>query len=271
MKSTLKLGSCTVRIRAKRRNSGSTAQPLKPKYSVKRLFIFFVILMLCGIVFIQQNFEEMSPYINPLVSKVRIENQSQQLQSSEVRAALEGFMGNGFFNFDVTGVKVNLEKLPWISKVSVKRIWPDTLSLEITEQVAIARWGDSQLLNQHAEIFSPAEIQSFSSLPKLRGPEQSQFEVMQQYQIFSQILSPSGLKLTELSLSTRRSWELTLNEIMHVEVGRMQLMQKLERFVEFYDSQPSLAKAAFESIDLRYNNGIAVKSTQQDLTGVAIR
>lgn len=184
---------------------------------------------------------------------------------------LSAYMGDGFFNFDVNGVKRELEDHPWVSVAAVKRVWPDSLSLLLTEEVAIARWGDGQLLNQQGEIFQPSNVTSLTALPRLTGPVESQFEVMQQFQLLSQILFPAGLRLNALALSNRGSWDLILAEDIEVAVGRDDVISKLKRFVEFYQSQPAAQTAQFRTVDLRYSNGIAVKTIEQDLAGVAVR
>jgi cell division septal protein FtsQ len=74
-----------------------------------------------------------------------------------------------------------------------------------------------------------------------------------------------------LFLSSRGSWNLTLNEHMYVSAGRGEVGEKLERFVRFYDGQDVLHAKRFRTIDLRYGNGIAIASANQELTSVAIR
>jgi len=258
-------------IHAIRRNSFQGNQPLKPKFSAKRSFILLAIFACSIILLTLQNIESVSNFLNRPVSKVRIENQWQQINEGEVSALLASFMGNGFFDFDVEGVKQELEQHPWVLQASVKRVWPDTLSLQLTEQVAIARWGGRELLNQYGETFQPEGVENLLTLPLLTGPELLQKEVMEQYQRLSQILFPSGLRLNGLSLSRRGSWELVLNDGMQVVVGRDDVLEKTQRFVEFYDGQPDDLSSTFQSVDLRYGNGIAVKSRDADLTGVASR
>ncbi len=257
-------------IHSTRRNSLSGNQPLKPKSSGRRVLIALSGLVVCAALLVAQNKAAISGFLNRPVSKVRIENQWQKISEAEVSTVLAPFMGNGFFDFNVGQAKQQLELHPWVLQASVKRIWPDTLSLLLTEQVAIARWGDQQLLNQYGEIFQPGRVSELSSLPLLTGPEESQETVMLQYQKLNQVLFPAGLRLSGLSLSKRGSWEYVLNENMKVAAGREDVFEKTQRFVDFYKSQPSERSSKFLSIDLRYGNGIAVKDIESDFTGVAI-
>ena len=47
-----------------------------------------------------------------------------------------------------------IEALPWVARVSVRRTWPDAVSLYITEQVPVARWNSQQLLNAAGQPFA---------------------------------------------------------------------------------------------------------------------
>ncbi|MSR11793.1 MAG: cell division protein FtsQ/DivIB [Gammaproteobacteria bacterium] len=258
-------------IHARPRVSIAARQPLKPKYSAHRTTILLGVLCISAGLAVQQNFNEIFGFVNRPITRVQMNEQWQQLNERDIRQLLQGTMGKGFFEVDVAKVKSAIEQHPWVARASVRRVWPDTLSMDITEHVAIARWGENQLLNLHGATFAPADLAGASHLPRLQGPEASQFQVMQQYQLFSQILFPAGLKLTELTLTARGSWQITLNDSLQVAIGRSDLTEKMERFVEFYISQPKTNAEAFEAIDLRYGNGIAVRNKQQDLTGVAIR
>ena len=257
-------------IHSTRRNSISSNQPLKPKTSGRRGLYVLAAVLICVALVMGQNRTSITDFLNRPVSKVRIENQWQRISEAEISAVLSPFMGNGFFDFDVVQAKGELELHPWILQASVTRIWPDTLSLHLTEQVAIARWGSEKLLNQYGELFQPARLLELNALPLLTGPEDSQETVMLQYQKLNQILFPAGLRLSGLSLSKRGSWEYLLNEKMQVAAGRDDVFEKTQRFVDFYLLQPFEQTAKFLSIDLRYGNGIAVRDTESDLTGVAI-
>ena len=259
-------------IYATRKIPVSRARPFKPMDRKKILLVLTgFLLLLCFGVFLQQIFDRGAGFINRPISKVRIENQWQHIREEEVSWLLAEFMGAGFFNFDMAGVKQILEQHPWVHHATIKKLWPESISLHITEQVAIAQWGHSQLLSQNGETFKPIGIESLNALPLLNGPEESQLRVMGQYQAISQLLLPSTLRLTGLTLTLRGSWELVLNEELTVAAGRTDVFEKLQRFVEFYAGQPATRTVGYRSIDLRYDNGIAIKSVSDKMTGVAVR
>jgi cell division protein FtsQ len=201
---------------------------------------------------------ELTGFFSKPISKVRIENQWQRVSESDVTGILQQYIGASFFDFDINGASRDLKALPWVASVDVRRVWPDTLSLHLKEEVPIAKWGAEELLNQYGELFSPNNTEEFTGLPNLEGPEGSQAAVMQQYKQLSQILSPAGLRLKGLKLSHRESWSLQVNA-MQVEVGRHDVLARTQRFARFYAQQDRAETAQFASVDLRYGNGIAVK------------
>jgi len=202
----------------------------------------------------------LADFFSKPISKVRIENQWQHVSERDVTAILQRYIGAGFFDFDINGASRDLEALPWVASVDVRRVWPDTLSLHLKEEMPIAKWGSEHLLNQYGELFSPGSTDGFAGLPLLFGPEGSQDRVMQQYKELSQVLSPVGLRLNGLALSHRQSWSLSVNA-MQVEVGRHDVLARVQRFARFYAQQDRAETAQFASIDLRYGNGIAVKKS----------
>ncbi len=211
-------------------------------------------------------------FINRRIRTVRVESTLEHVSESQVRAVLARFMDEGFFSLDVRVLKQALENRPWIRHVSVRRIWPDTLELDITEQRVIARWGGEALLSDRGQIFSPPDMQAHvSSLPRLEGPQGSQQQVMNQYQAFSRLLSPAGLRIRELVFDERDSWRLILDSDVVVRLGREALVDRLQRLLVIYRRELEGELPGVASIDLRYDNGIAVRQREEDNDEVASR
>lgn len=246
-------------------------QPLKPVTITWRFWTLLTIIgVLLGVVSLK-NKETISWYLNRPIDTVRIETTLQHVTEDEVKTLLAVYIGEGFFNVDVSSIRSRLETHPWIARVEVKRVWPNILVLGVTEEIAIARWGQTGLLNQYAKVFKPDQLEPMRSLPLLSGPDGSQTIVMEQYQVLNQLLFPVGLRLEQLTLSNRNSWEIGVNEGMKIVVGKTDVRERVKRFIDIYDSQIRNDIAVIERIDLRYSNGFSVKKKQHDISGVAIR
>lgn len=246
-------------------------QPLKPRRSgwLSWLGVVMVVVILAGL--LVPNRDLIMDSLNRPLDVVRITTPLNRVSESEVTALLAAYMHKGFFDVDVTGVKARLESHPWVARAEVKRVWPNALSISLTEEIAIARWGASSLLNQSGEVFTPARLDDTSSLPLLSGPIGSEARMMENFQAFNQILYPAGLRIETLLLSDRQSWELEIVGGLRLVVGRTDVRERLKRFAGIYDKRLGNDIADIEKIDLRYNNGFAVKKRHPPLSGVAAR
>lgn len=261
--------------RLQQRRRGARVRQQLPRPAPSRLhYLYWAIpLLLCvsllGMLAWRQ--PALSGYLNPPLSRINIEGRVQFVREADLAALLSPAMQQGFFGLNVKAVKASLEQHPWVSSAAVKRVWPDQLVVQIQEEVPIARWGESQLLNQYGEVFAPRELGSLSSLPVLSGPEHSQKLMMERYKELGEMLFPLGLRLQALTLSERGSWEFRLDDGVLVIAGRQQVSERLRRFLAIYDSRIRNDIALIESVDLRYANGIAVKAAPEQVAGVATR
>jgi len=210
-------------------------------------------------------------YIDRPITKIRVENQWNYVDSEDIKEVVSTRMGDGFFRFDQRGMKYDLENLPWIDEAVINRLWPDTVSFYLREQVAIAHWNNEGLLNSRGEIFTPANLNQVTGVPYLIGPDESQLQIMEQFEAFNKVLKPSGLTLSGIKLSDRGSWNLTVNDSMFITVGRSELNDRLERFLRFYKKNRFNEDFRNSEIDLRYGNGIAVKKLTEEYTELAYR
>ena len=104
------------------------------------------------------------------VSQVELTGELKNTTRAQIEAVLPRASGN-FFAVALGGVRASVERLPWVRRVSVRRVWPDRLQIFVEEHVALARWGTgddtSRLVNTHGETFSG---RSKETLPAFIGP-----------------------------------------------------------------------------------------------------
>ena len=171
-----------------------------------------------------------------------------------------------FFSVDMDAVRRAFEALPWVRKVEVRRLWPDRLQVAIEEHVALARWGaDTQMRrlgNTYGEVFA-GELPDGARLPQFAGPGGSAPELTRHYGAFRQALAPLGLEPRQVLLSPRYAWQVRLSNGLTLELGRDQLkepvLERLSRFVAFYEQTIGSLNLRLDYVDLRYPNGFALR------------
>lgn len=171
------------------------------------------------------------------------------------RIATHELEGN-FFTLDLEQARRTFQKLPWVRTATVRRQWPDRLIVEVEEQVVVARWRDTALINTYGEVFEAA---SDDSLPVLSGPDGSATDVYQQYRAFVQALASVGKQVQTVVLSDRGAWRVTLHDGAVLELGREQMDERLQRFVVAYPRTLAQMPAMRLRIDLRYPNGFTIR------------
>jgi cell division protein FtsQ len=200
------------------------------------------------------------------IETVQIEGPLERVDEESVKTAVNRFVATSLVAIDLDQLKQELEADPWIHTVSIRREWPGTLILQIEEEVAIARWGDNQLLNPKGQIFQPQEISQYMQLPLLSGPPGSESVVMAQYQQFNQLLYPLGVRIRDLNRNARGALTLTLTNGVVVRLGRNDVLARMRRLVVFLKSEFRDQVDRLQTIDLRYRNGLAVEPKSEQLS-----
>lgn len=192
------------------------------------------------------------------IEHVKIEGTLTFVTEEQIKNAIGTDVSGNLISVNLDHIKQKLEDLPWVRAAEIRRQWPDAISITVEEEIAIARWGSKQLLNQQGQVFQPDNIEELQQLPLLSGPEHSESKVMRQYQEFNQLLYPLGVRIRDLTLNGSGSYELTLTNGVWVKLGRQDVLERLRRLVVFLQSDYGKDMQEITAIDLRYRNGLAV-------------
>jgi cell division protein FtsQ len=193
------------------------------------------------------------------IRRVQVEGEFRYLKQEALHAAIGELASGGFFNVDLRAVKQAAETQPWVASASVRRQWPDTLRIEIREQVPLARWGDNRLVSAAGVVFAPENSIRFDNLPRFSGPDAAADQMAVRYQQLAGEMARAGLAVTDLVLSDRRAWELRLANGLRLLLGRVINDVQLRHFVTVYPRALADKAPLMESVDLRYSNGFAVR------------
>ncbi len=191
------------------------------------------------------------------VSQVELKGNFKHTAKAEIEAALPRAAGN-FFALDLAELRAAVERLPWVRRVSVRRVWPGRIEVSIEEHVALARWGDDRLVNTYGEAFSG---KTKEVLPAFIGPGGTSAEVTRRYRRFSEIVAPLGTGVERIVLTPRHAWQLRLGNGLHLMLGRDADIaeQRLQKFVEAQPATVARTGKKHEYVDLRYPNGFALR------------
>ena len=188
--------------------------------------------------------------------EVKVEGQLNHVSREQIQLIVAKHLKGNFFTLDLIKARDAFEKLPWARNVSLRRRWPDKLEVSIEEHQALARWGSIALVNTHGELFHAA---SGSDLPIFYGPGDGVIEVASQYAEFRKALKLANLEISTIALTPRRAWQVTTSNGMVMELGRVEMQLRLERFADVYTTTIAALNKKISYADLRYPNGFAVR------------
>ncbi|PCM43837.1 cell division protein FtsQ/DivIB [Marinobacter sp. ANT_B65] len=183
--------------------------------------------------------------------------------TGDSRVAIErqagNWIGKSYFSTDLSEIKADLERRPWIETVAVRRVWPDRLEINIREKKPLAYWTDGRLVSRTGELFKPPNPEVAGRLPQLAGPDERVRDVISMARSMSDKLVGHGLGFSGLSLEPRGAWTLRLSNGIEVVLGRDQVAKRFERFITVYENRLISRSDEVSRVDARYTNGVAVQ------------
>ena len=192
------------------------------------------------------------------VRSIVIEGPFQRVSAVEIEQAARGALHGGFVSADLDKLRDAVEALAWVDRARVQRLWPDRIQVEVVEQQAAARWGEDGLLNTRGELFAESVRHVPPELPRLDGPQGSEWQVAQRYLAIQGRLVEQGLRVAGLRLDLRGAWELDLTNGVTVRLGRRQVDERMDRLVQVTAQIIAGRAAEIAYVDMRYSNGFAI-------------
>lgn len=194
------------------------------------------------------------------IQTVKVVATYNHLDPNLVRDTVKTQLKNGFFNVNTFNLQQALLKLPWVYSVAILRQWPNTMSINITEQTPVGKWNENSLINKYGQIITPPTAKFTDNLPQFYGPDASAVEILNSYEKMQQTLSPLNLSINQIVLSPSLYWRLQLNNQIQLLLGYNDYQEKLQNFVAAYPKiNLSNSDKKIASVDLRYKNGLSIK------------
>ncbi len=189
-----------------------------------------------------------------------------QVSRAQIEYTARAAVNGNFFTINLENAQAAFERLPWVRRADVRRVWPDGIELRIEEHHASARWtpldGEPRLVNTRGEVFAGSTP---LPLPVFSGPEGSAPRILARHQEFVVALAQIGRTPVATRLSAREAWQLKLDDGVLLELGRDQpkhpLIERLSRFTTHY----AASRARLQTVgvvDMRYPNGFALRASK---------
>ena len=271
----------------------------KQDFEIKRSVIVLASLLLLIstiIIAVDQLFNPNSFEIEELSISADMEHLTPQI----IRAEILPLIQNNYFAVDLKKVEQKVESIDWVDQVSVRRQWPRSIHIRLTEQKPVAHWGKQGYLNNRAESFSVENVIDLEDLPYLDGPDGTQRQLLNQYRKWKKLLVEKELELESLVMTPRYAyeakvilsrtqqkrltqvalmaffeekkqpvpvldWQRIKPFVLTLQLGKDHIEERLARFSSAFPQAFNDQVLKVKTVDLRYPNGFAVRWSEDEL------
>lgn len=192
---------------------------------------------------------------------LELDGSLERVNAEQVRSVLAPAVDTGFFAVDLEEVRAAAREVPWVAAVQARKIWPDTVKVQVHEHRPVAHWRDDQMIGANGRAFRVTGPR-IQGLPELTGPEQRVEAVVAMWQQMNELLSPVGEDITRLELQQRGAWVVELSNGVTLFLGREAVLARLRRFIVSWPGLVEINGNQPVHIDLRYTNGFSVGSNE---------
>lgn len=178
----------------------------------------------------------------------------------ELEAAIAPHLPPAFLRGDVSAIRRAARTIPWVEDVSVRRRWPGSLDIEVSERRAVASWRGRMLVERGGSLFGPEVLDSSAGLPALEGPPGRHRQVLERFRQLDRVAREYlHTRVARLEMHVRGAWEAALDNGIVVQLGPDTFEGHLERYARAFPRALGARLHEVREIDLRYGNGFAVR------------
>ena len=207
------------------------------------------------------------------LKRVEVLGDLRHVTAVSVRAALAGRLRGDYFTLRLEDTRRLFETVPWVAQASVRRVWPNSLLVTLTEHRALGVWEDGRLLSDRGELFvaNPDEAEIYGALPEFSGPAAGAQDAARRYYELSAQFAALSLRIDAIDISERKAWSLRVSSqlsdesreasVSRIELGRdstaAPLSQRVAQVIAAYPLVVAQIGGTPARIDARYANGLA--------------
>jgi cell division protein FtsQ len=190
------------------------------------------------------------------IQRVLLAGDVKRLAPKDLEAFVLAVQGVASSSASLAAVRDAARRIPWVREATVRRQFPDAIEVTFETHQALARWNDAMLVSVHGDVFS-GEYAGF--LPSFKGADSAAASMAAEYPAIARALTPLAAAITEVKLSARGAWQVTLDSGQTLDLGRGDIHPRLARFALAW---PQLAARGVTAkhADLRYPNGFTVST-----------
>jgi cell division protein FtsQ len=184
-------------------------------------------------------------------------------READVAHALGIEEGSTSLGFDIAAARLRVEEIPSIAEATIRKVYPDSLVVSITEKEPVARWridGATMLVDASGSPIAPAGIEN-GELPLVIG-EGAGDDALAMINLVNRYPDLT-FDLAALNRVADRRWDLIFYSGLRVQLPETGVVDALSRLND-YQLEHQLLQRDLDLIDMRVAQYVAVRPTVRE-------
>jgi cell division protein FtsQ len=182
----------------------------------------------------------------------------------ELLATLAIARGSALFAFDADAARGRLERLAWVRRASVRRMWPSTIVVRIEEREPLALWqhkGRFALIDREGHVILREKLERFGHLPVVVGEDAPPHA----HAIIAALATEPELmkRVTALVRVGGRRWNVRMDGTVDVQLPEDDAAAAWKRLAHYERTQSVLGRDV-RILDLRLPDRLIVRTRGGD-------
>ena len=182
----------------------------------------------------------------------------ENTKASEVVTIVTGLRETSLASIDLKKISAEINKIDWVKKSELRKVYPSTLEVRIFEHNPIAIWfnqGNKILVDDEAQILTELNPGNFKNLKVIAGPDARKeipaiISMIKNYPDFEK-------KIKSLLRVGDRRWTIRLHNGITIHLPEKNVDRAIEE-IEDLDDRYALLSRYIEIIDMRLQDRIDI-------------
>jgi cell division protein FtsQ len=185
-------------------------------------------------------------------------NGAESLDTDHVKASLAPLLQKSIFNVDADNARERISGIQWVKSSTVRKVYPDTLVVDVVERVPVALWksdGDLYLISRDGFAIAKAEAHHMH-LPQVVGDGANDVasEFLAVIDRYPQLVRRAN---AYVRVGSRR-WNLVLDNGVTILLPSDEWRGSLNQLVDLQESRRILERD-LEQIDMRLSDRLVFR------------
>ena len=134
----------------------------------------------------------------PVLTHIEVHQSTPHLVLSELNTHINA-LKQPFFNLDLAQSRQRLQSMPWVKRAHIKRVWPNTLKINLDTYTPVAQFNDAYWFESNGATFKAPKHTFFQNIPLLEAKFEKSKEFLNFFSMSNLFLNSLAYKLLKLN------------------------------------------------------------------------